>query len=330
MITTHWLNGATLEKGDLDLLRQWQQSPTGTIWLDIFNESPDTEKQLLTELGCHPLAIQDMQRERHPPKLEHFDDNTFILYRGIKAMNGSLNIELSPIAFFINNKILITCHRHDSIGIDTIMQKKLLPTLLTTPVKLCCSIINASALNFTNTLLEFEETLTELEEKIANNGSDELLMDVTLYRTRLRKLRRVFGYHERMFHQLLAESKSIADEDTQNQINPDNNSAIIHSIQDVYDKFERLLSLSNLYYDLCGDISDGYLSLASHRLNRTMQVLTVITAIFIPLGFLAGIYGMNFEVMPELHYRYAYPTLIFFMVTIAISLIIIFRRKKWL
>ena len=75
---------------------------------------------------------------------------------------------------------------------------------------------------------------------------------------------------------------------------------------------------------------DGYLSISSHRLNETMRVLTVITAIFIPLGFLAGLYGMNFEYMPELQFRYSYFFLLGTMLTLAAGLLFLFRRKKWL
>ena len=106
--------------------------------------------------------------------------------------------------------------------------------------------------------------------------------------------------------------------------------ALYHAMQDVYDKCERLNSLSKLFYDQCGDLVEGHLSLTSHQLNKTMQALTVITAIFIPLGLLAGIYGMNFENMPELHTRYGYYILLGTMVMIATTLLALFKRKGWL
>jgi magnesium transporter len=85
-----------------------------------------------------------------------------------------------------------------------------------------------------------------------------------------------------------------------------------------------------MYYEVAGDLVDGYISLTSHELNSTMRILTVLTAIFVPLGFLAGVYGMNFENMPELHTQGGYFVLLAVMVTIAVTLLGIFKYKNWL
>jgi magnesium transporter len=85
-----------------------------------------------------------------------------------------------------------------------------------------------------------------------------------------------------------------------------------------------------MYYETCGDLIDGYISISSHQLNHTMRILTVITAIFIPLGFMAGLYGMNFDHMPELHWKYSYFALLSVMGITVIGLILLFRHKKWL
>ena len=81
---------------------------------------------------------------------------------------------------------------------------------------------------------------------------------------------------------------------------------------------------------MCGDLVEGYISLSSHRLNNTMKVLTIITAIFVPLSFLAGLYGMNFDNMPELHFRYGYFVVLGLMALVATAMITLFRRIRWL
>ena len=96
------------------------------------------------------------------------------------------------------------------------------------------------------------------------------------------------------------------------------------------DKNERLSSLSQMYYELTGDLLDSMLSMASHKLNGTMRVLTVITAVFVPLSFIVGLYGMNFEYIPELKFKYGYFMVVGFMLTLSVSLISLFRFKKWL
>ena len=85
-----------------------------------------------------------------------------------------------------------------------------------------------------------------------------------------------------------------------------------------------------MYYEICGDLVEGYISISSHELNTTMKILTIITAIFVPLSFLAGLYGMNFEHMPELQLQYGYFYALGAMATTALLLIYIFKRKRWL
>ena len=98
---------------------------------------------------------------------------------------------------------------------------------------------------------------------------------------------------------------------------------------EVAEQFERIVSLSNLLNELSNDLMNGYLSLSSHRLNHIMKVLTVITCIFVPITFIAGIYGMNFEYMPELTNRYAYFTVLSIMVAVVTALLYYFRKKQW-
>jgi magnesium transporter len=103
-----------------------------------------------------------------------------------------------------------------------------------------------------------------------------------------------------------------------------------HIIIDVYEQLERAASLATLYYEIAADLADGYISVAAHRLNQIMKILTVVMSIFVPLSFLAGSYGMNFENMPELHWRSGYFILLGVMATIVVLLLSVFRRKHWL
>ena len=99
---------------------------------------------------------------------------------------------------------------------------------------------------------------------------------------------------------------------------------------DVFEQQERASSLASLYYELASDLADGYISITSHRLNQIMKILTVVMAIFVPLSFLAGIYGMNFENMPELQSESGYYILLGLMSSIVAILLLLFRKKKWL
>ena len=101
------------------------------------------------------------------------------------------------------------------------------------------------------------------------------------------------------------------------------------ALNDVFDRLERLHSLSQMHYDICADMIDSYISITSHQLNVSMRILTVVTAVFVPLSFLAGIYGMNFEYIPELKFEHGYFGLIGLMATVAFSSLYWFKRKGW-
>ena len=147
---------------------------------------------------------------------------------------------------------------------------------------------------------------------------DEMLAELIGYKTQLRKFRRVFLYQVQIFSKLATQQP------------PGISAERLHEINDVYENQDRANSLATLYYELASDLIDGYISLASHRLNNIIKVLTIITAIFVPLSFLAGIYGMNFEYMPELHSRSGYFILLGVMAGIVTVLLLVFRRWRWI
>ena len=307
-------------EGGLELIEQWRADPTASIWLDIQQEPTDQETKLLREFGCHDLAITDAHRLRHPPKIELFDDHTFILFRGISVMEQNLEVAHLQLGIFVGRRFLITRHNSRAYSIDHWLDNKDLYQHLSNPAELAIQILHFSSGKYLQQLLEFEENLSDIEDDMQTQANDNLLKELTQYKTRLRKLRRVFDYHQKMIEEL-----SQAEEPSAEQF-----SHLKHQFQDLYERCERLHSLCSMYYEICGDLIEGYLSLTSHQLNLTMRVLTVITAVFVPLSFIAGVYGMNFEHMPELHYASAYFVILGVMLTTAVSLLALFWKKKWL
>ena len=321
MIRTHWWQDGAVQTGSQEQISQWQ-SQGGTIWVDLEGEPEAEERAFLIELGCHPLAVQDAQRTRHPPKFEDFETNTFIIYRGFEQFDENISVSHVQVAFFIGANYLITRRNGKSMGVETLWNSaEDLQRYLQTPAILFTRIVNQSLGLYIKRMLELEDNISHMEDEMLDNPTDQLMQRFVSYRSRLRKLNRVFSYHEKVFAEIMKESTTILDM---------SDSAIYHSVQDVYDKCERLDSLGTLFYEQCGDLIEGYISLTSHQLNKTMQALTVITAIFVPLGLLSGIYGMNFENMPELHSRYGYYILLSVMATVAVTLLVFFRRRRWL
>lgn len=309
-----------VHEGDENLIEQWQATPESHIWIDMQGEPELRERELLERLKCHPMAIQDAQKERHPPKIEEFEHHTLIIYRGISSFDAQLNFVPQQVCFFIGAHFLITLHPGNALSIDRFFNEQGSELLKESPERVALRVMYTSAGFYIDSLLEFESELSDLEDELLENGNDVLMRKLTTYRSRLVKLRRIFSYHKGITQELTAYDYTHL---------PRDENETLYAINDVAERFERLYTLTQMYYDICGDLVNGYISISSHQLNITMRVLTVITAIFVPLTFIAGIYGMNFEYMPELKFQYGYFFVWGAMVGIGGSLIWLFKRKNW-
>lgn len=306
--------------GGEELIDKVQHTPGAKIWIDVELTDKESVRQFLSNHDCHPLAIADALRDRHPPKIEFFDSHIFILYRGVLAIDNDLDIEHLQLAFFVSSDKLITVRHGHSKGVEKVWGTDN-SLLIDSPLHVALKIMHTSAGIYLEQILQFENKLSDLEDAFLDHGNDQMMAELVAYRSRLVKLRRVFSYHCGISDSLHTEQGA------RNALVSD---AHIHEIIDVKDRFERLYTLVQMHYELCGDLLDGYLSISSHQLNVTMRVLTVITAIFVPLSFLAGLYGMNFEIMPELKWKYGYFILLGVMSVVAVGLLTFFKRRRWM
>lgn len=317
-----WLsdpNTAEVRQGGKELIEAWKTSDSGLIWVDIENEPNDVEETLLSGFGIHPLAIQDALRLRHPPKLERFDDFLFILLRGLDADSASIDFGVIQLSLFVGKRFLLTRHAKPSVSANGLFEELRRDTSIMNkgPGSLAVRISNRLARRYIEILLELEPRLGEIEEQMFKQPDDTLLSELTGYKSQLSKLLRIANYHEQVAEKL----RDIDD--------PLIGKNLSHEIIDLYEQIERTKSLASLHIQISTDLTNSYLGMSSHQLNRVMQILTIITVIFVPLTFLAGIYGMNFENMPELSTRTGYFVVIAVMFVIAVSQLIYFRRKRW-
>lgn len=313
-------NGELLH-GDEALIDSWDSDGESLLWIDLAGNAADVERELLeSRFGLHPLAVQDALRERHPPKLEEFDASLFLLLKGLRGDAGEFEFGTIQLAAFLGNRFLLTRRSGESPSTEQLWSEVFAdPAIMAGGLKLVllrlCRIMVG---RYLHKVLALEGRLAEIEEEMLERPNDELLAELVGYKTSLNKYRRVFLYHTQIFEELRSTPPAIFA------------SSHSHEINDVYEQQERVASLAGLYYEIAADLIDGYISVASHRLNNIVRVLTIITVVFVPLSFLAGVYGMNFEHMPELRSRFGYFTLLGIMATIASALLIFFRRKHWL
>lgn len=312
---------AAPECGSEELIEGWRREAGTLLWLDLADCDGETERRILVdEFHLHPLVVQDAQRRRHQPKIEVFADYSFMLLKGLGPDRDEFEFETMQIAIFVGERFLITRHFDPSPSIDHMWSEaqRDAAVLARGTDSLALRLARISVDRYLRRLLALEPRLEDLEQAIVARPSDDVLAELTGYKTTLRKFRRVLLYHVQIFRELL--------ERPPGTFRPER----IHEIRDVFEHQERASSLATLYYEVASDLIDGYLSLASHRLNNIIRILTIVTAIFVPLSFLAGIYGMNFEYMPELKSHSGYFVLLGVMAAIATTLLFAFRKKRWL
>ena len=306
--------------GGDELLDAWKEQSDSFIWIDLCGYEEKEERSILESLDLHELAIQDALRKRHPPKFESYSQHEFLMLRDLEETENPLELQFFPLSIFVKERILITRHREKSESAEWLAARieKNSELLEKGAAAMALQLANHLCRRYVKILIEFEPRMDSLEAEMFDKPNDELLSEITKLKSRLRYFKRNTNYHKLIAVALKEEPPASFKQ------------SLSHQIVDFYEQVERSLSLASLYYDVLTDLSDGYLALSSHRLNKVMQILTVITVIFVPLTFVAGLYGMNFEYIPELGFRGGYFIVLGFMAVTAVIQLILFRRKGWL
>lgn len=309
-----------LQDGGLELVDAWDSNPSSSIWVVLENEGTEDEAKLLSDrFGIHQLAIADAFRDRHPPKIEPFEHNTFILLKGLDADPSSLALDTIQLSLFVGERFLVTRSTGHSMSSAKVMADLLsgaIPPDITRGA-LALRVCRAVADRFLPQLFAVEKRLEEMEGELLHASSDDLLNELVQQKGELKRLLRTLQYHAQVF---TAAKTNLPTELAGHE----------HELFDVQEQFDRLLSLARLHYELTDDLMTGYLSLSAHRLNQIMQTLTIVTVIFVPITFMAGVYGMNFEFMPELGFRGAYFILLTAMLVVVGGVLAALYRRGWL
>lgn len=301
------------------LIDQWRNDPTALLWVDLSPEDGDDQARWLTEFGADATVRSQALAARFPPKIEQMPAATFFLLRALNAEAQSIQFGTIQIAFLVGDRFLVTRHSSHSPSIERGRAQLLDPATpaFPTPAAAAVRVSEIVVSRFVPIMHKLEGRLEEMEDEMFGSPDDSLLEELLLYKRQLKNVRRIASYHANIFD-TLRRDRTAAFESSQREV------------FEVFEQFERVVSLANLYNELANDLMNGYLSLASHRLNNIMKVLTIITCIFVPLSFIAGIYGMNFDVMPELKSPVGYFVVLGVMFTIAGALLVAFRKRSWL
>lgn len=287
-------------------------------WIDLEGHGAPIEKQL-SEFGFHPLAVEDTLTLEHQPKIEEYAGHLFVIVRGIDFNRSHTRLNTLKLAAFIEERRLVTFHRSAMRSVAGVRQRILDSRRAPPggPMQLFYSICDQIIDHYFPVLDKVAEEVEKIEEDIFVDPSQAHLQRLLELRRRLATLRRVMLPHRQVFNHLANAKTPHVDDST----------ALF--FRDIYDNVLRLGDAIDQQRDLLASTKETYLSVLGQRTNEVMKVLTLFSAILLPLSVIAGVYGMNFENMPELATRWGYFAVLALMAGVAGGLILWFRRRGW-
>ena len=292
-----------------------------TTWIDVTGlHEVEAVEQIGKHFDLHPLVLEDIVNTEQRPKLEDFDDYLFITLR-LPSVDEDEGIVMDHFSLVLLPGTVISFREGDAeafAGIRRRLEKKggrfrkagadyLMYTLLDSIVDRYFVILDT-----------LEDRFDVLEEELVEDPDQNTLEEIYRVKDKLIKIRRTVWPIREVLGSLDKEDSLLIKEETK------------PFIRDVYDHLHQVIETIEVIRDTVESMQDTYLSMVSNKMNQVMTLLTIIAVIFIPLNFLAAIYGMNFKYMPELQWRYGYFFLWLLIVGIASTLFLVFKRKKWL
>lgn len=284
-------------------------------WVD-FQEATTEETSYLKDFSFHPLAIDDCLNFVQRPKLDYYNDHQFYVINTINPKN----LKANEIDFFVNSQMIVTYHRATHTEIDEIWERIVTHPEFQSkgPQWIAYKLIDKVVDSFFPIAQQVEERLTILESKTGHTIRSQKLLD------ELFRIRRSLSYLRHVIFPMRDLIYRVVSSERLNQEVEEK-----RHYQDIHDHLLKLSAMIESCRDMTADIRDNYVSINSNRMNTVMMILTVITTIFMPLTFIAGIYGMNFEYMPELKWRYGYFAILGCMAMISLTMYYYFKRKGW-
>ena len=305
----------------------FKSTPTVT-WINIDGlHEIETIEKLGKEFDLHPLMLEDILHTEQRPKIEDFEKYIFIVLRMLSYNNETQAVESEQLSIVLGPNFVISFQERVGDIFDPIRERirnakgrirKMGPDYL------CYSLVDAIVDNYFSILEKVGEKIESMEEELVSEPTESILQQIHSMKREMISLRRsVWPLRELISGLQRSESELIQE------------STGIY-LRDVYDHTIQVIDTVESFRDMVSGMLDIYLSSISNKMNEIMKVLTIIATIFIPITFIAGIYGMNFnpEVsrwnMPELNWRFGYLFAWGLMLFVALAMLAYFRRKKWL
>jgi magnesium transporter len=315
------LRGGKILNGGIDLAHEWTFDSGDKLWVDIEDPTQEALEPLIEgRFGFHELAAEDSLSENTLPKYDAFPTYDFFIFRAVDVNVSDHGSSTYKLAAFLGKDFLITIHREPMRAIDDVCHR--LPTdarlLDNGPDFLLYSIVDLIVDSHFPLLDEIEECVDALQESIFADARPGHLDELLHLKRDINVLRRHSLPQRELLNQISRGDTHFVQRD--------------HLIyfRDVYDHMFRISETIDVERDMMSGTMEAYLSVVANRTNDIMKVLTIFSSIMLPLTLIAGIYGMNFEHMPELKWPHGYVYALTLMAATAVVMVMWFWQRGWI
>jgi magnesium transporter len=291
------------------------------FWLDIDEETPELCEALTQQCKLHHLAVEDIFQERLSPKVEDYGDSLYIVLHGIALQHDAPDdLRTVEIDLIISSRWVISHHPSGLVAIGEVLDEcRRNPRVFDKgPAFIAHAIMDHAVDCYFPVIEAFDQEIDRLETAVVSDPQPEVLQRIFKLKRSLQRLRRVAMHQREVLLRLSRGEFELIPEKA------------LPFFRDIHDHFVRVSDLAEGYREGLTGVLDAYLSVVSNRMNEVMKALTLVATLMLPLTFIAGLYGMNFDRMPELHWHYGYPFALGLMVAVAVGMIAWFRSKRWL
>jgi magnesium transporter len=289
-------------------------------WVNLDGLSkPSILEKLQAHFNLHSLLVEDILTDQRP-KAEEYEDYLFVTLKMLYRIDGP-EIDYEQISFVLGNNYLLTFQEKEGDIFDAFRERIRQDQGRVRKKKadyLMYRLIDITVESYYNVLDNIGEHIEQIENTIRTNTSDETFQKIQTIKKELIYL------HKALYPLRDALGKILKDES--DFIREEN----LPYYSDLYDHVIHLIDSLDTYRDLTAGLTDHYINIQNSKLNEVIRVLTIISTIFIPLTFIVGVYGMNFEHFPELEWRYGYAAVWAVMLCIAGGMLAYFKYKKWI
>jgi magnesium transporter len=278
-------------------------------------------EKLGEKFNLHPLLMEDIVNTEQRPKLEDYDDYLFVIMKMLYAESENRAVQHEQVSLVLTPGVVISLQEKAGDVFDPVRQRirKGKGRIRKSGTDyLAYALIDTVVDHYFKVFEEIGEKIEALQEEVLENPSPQILQAIQNLKREMIFIRKsIWPLREIISGMLRSESPLIKED-------------ILPYLRDVYDHTIQVIDTAETFRDMLSGMLDIYLSSVSNKMNEVMKVLTIMATIFIPLTFIAGIYGMNFEFMPELKWHWSYPVLWIILITIFVAMVFWFKRKKWL